>query len=103
MIYKLWINEKEEIKIISSWCFYKWSFQRNPAAVVPLENWLDDSVMQNIAGENNLAETAFCKWKDGYRIRWFTPTSEVDLCGHATLASSFVLFNILDYEKYNWI
>ncbi|MBK7104675.1 MAG: PhzF family phenazine biosynthesis protein [Ignavibacteriae bacterium] len=75
-------------------------FKGNPAAVVPLENWLDDSVMQNIAGENNLAETAFfVNEKDGYRIRWFTPTSEVDLCGHATLASSFVLFNILDYEK----
>jgi PhzF family phenazine biosynthesis protein len=73
-------------------------FKGNPAAVVPLENWLDNSIMQNIAAENNLAETAFfVNEKEGYRIRWFTPTSEVDLCGHATLASSFVLFNILNY------
>lgn len=75
-------------------------FSGNPAAVVPLENWLDDNILQNIALENNLSETAFfVNEKEGYRIRWFTPTSEVDLCGHATLASSFVLFNILNYEK----
>ncbi len=72
-------------------------FGGNPAAVVPLENWLDDLTMQNIAAENNLAETAFfVEENTGYRIRWFTPISEVDLCGHATLASSFVLFNILN-------
>ncbi|MFZ1291331.1 MAG: PhzF family phenazine biosynthesis protein [Melioribacteraceae bacterium] len=75
-------------------------FKGNPAAVVPLDNWLEDSLMQNIAAENNLAETAFfVNEKDGYRIRWFTPTSEVDLCGHATLASSFVIFNILNYSE----
>lgn len=73
-------------------------FGGNPAAVCPLENWLDDSVMQNIAAENNLSETAFfVKEKSGFRIRWFTPTSEVDLCGHATLATSYVIFNKLNY------
>ena len=74
-------------------------FQGNPAAVCPLEEWLDDSLMQSIATENNLAETAFfIKQKDNYAIRWFTPTSEVDLCGHATLASAFVLYDQLGVE-----
>ncbi|MFM8851194.1 MAG: PhzF family phenazine biosynthesis protein [Cytophagales bacterium] len=69
-------------------------FAGNPAAVCPLEQWLPDSVMQNIAMENNLSETAFCvKEKEGWRIRWFTPTLEMDLCGHATLATAFVMFN----------
>jgi PhzF family phenazine biosynthesis protein len=69
-------------------------FKGNPAAVCPLKAWLNDEVMQKIAMENNLSETAFYI-KDGkdYQIRWFTPTVEVDLCGHATLASAFVLFN----------
>ena len=72
-------------------------FSGNPAAVCPLEEWLDDSVMQEIAQENNLSETAFfVKEKEDYRIRWFTPVAEVDLCGHATLASGFVIFNYLD-------
>src|SRR3954469_12539514 len=68
-------------------------FSGNPAAVCPLEAWLEDDVLQNIALENNLAETAFYI-KDGsqYQIRWFTPKIEVDLCGHATLAAAFVLF-----------
>ena len=70
-------------------------FGGNPAAVCPLASWLDDSVLQNIAMENNLAETAFYVEKDGrYEIRWFTPILEVDLCGHATLASAYVLFFI---------
>jgi PhzF family phenazine biosynthesis protein len=70
----------------------------NPAAVVPLESWLEDALMQKIAGENNLAETAFfVKSAAGrYDLRWFTPNAEVDLCGHATLASAFVVFNFLD-------
>nr|WP_245917670.1 PhzF family phenazine biosynthesis isomerase [Aureitalea marina] len=69
-------------------------FTGNPAAVVPLSEWLPDAVMQNIAMENNLAETAFFVPKgDGYELRWFTPNIEVDLCGHATLASAYVLFN----------
>ena len=69
-------------------------FKGNPAAVIVLDDWLDDAVMQNIALENNLAETAFVKQRDeqNFEIRWFTPTVEVDFCGHATLASSFVLF-----------
>lgn len=69
-------------------------YSGNPAAVCILENWIEDSLMQKIAMENNLAETAFAV-KDGsqYIIRWFTPELEVDLCGHATLATAFVLFN----------
>ena len=69
-------------------------FTGNPAAVCPLEQWLPDEQMQAIAAENNLAETAFFVPNgDGYELRWFTPTVEVDLCGHATLASAFVIFN----------
>jgi PhzF family phenazine biosynthesis protein len=68
-------------------------FSGNPAAVVPLERWLDDALMQSIALENNLSETAFYVPEgDGYRIRWFTPAAEVALCGHATLATAWVLF-----------
>ena len=73
-------------------------FEGNPAAVVPLEAWLPDAVMQSIAAENNLAETAFFVPEgEGFRIRWFTPTVEVRLCGHATLASAYVLFQILEW------
>lgn len=68
-------------------------FAGNPAAVVPLDTWLSDELMQNIAAENNLAETAFyIPTEAGYHLRWFTPTVEVDLCGHATLATAYVLF-----------
>ena len=69
-------------------------FKGNPAAVIVTEQWLDEALMQNIALENNLSETAFVKKIDveHFEIRWFTPTAEVDFCGHATLASSFVLF-----------
>lgn len=75
-------------------------FGGNPAAVCPLENWLPDDIMQKIAMENNLAETAFfVKEDDHYRIRWFTPAVEVDLCGHATLASAFVLFHHENYSR----
>ena len=74
-------------------------FEGNPAAVCPLEDWLADDLMQAIAAENNLAETSFfVKEGDDYRIRWFTPKAEVDLCGHATLASAFVLFSELSYQ-----
>ncbi len=67
----------------------------NPAGVCPLDEWIDEKVMQSIAFENNLSETAFyVKYDDKFEIRWFTPTTEVDLCGHATLASAFVEFNI---------
>ena len=69
-------------------------FQGNPAAVCPLQDWLPDGVLQSIAEENNLAETAFYVPRDGhYELRWFTPTKEVDLCGHATLAAAHVLFS----------
>lgn len=72
-------------------------FGGNPAAVVPLQNWIDEKTMQNIAMENNLSETAFfVKENSHYHIRWFTPVNEVDLCGHATLASSFVIFNFIE-------
>ena len=76
-------------------------FKGNPAAVIVQNEWLDDDLMQNIALENNLSETAFVKVLDAqnYEIRWFTPTAEVDFCGHATLASSFVLFQDFTAEK----
>lgn len=71
-------------------------FSGNPAAVCPLDAWLPDAVMQSIAAENNLSETAFfVPDGEGYRLRWFTPTTEVDLCGHATLAAAFVVFGWL--------
>lgn len=77
-------------------------FKGNPAAVIILEEWLDESVMQNIAMENNLAETAFVKRLDptNFEIRWFTPVAEVDFCGHATLASASILFQLdLDLQQ----
>lgn len=75
-------------------------FKGNPAAVVPLEEWLPNHIMQQIAAENNLAETAFFV-KEGtkFHIKWFTPTVEIELCGHATLASAFVIFNYLNYSE----
>ncbi|PYC17359.1 PhzF family phenazine biosynthesis protein [Pseudomonas mosselii] len=70
-------------------------FAGNPAMVYHLEQWLDDGLMQQVAAEHNLAETAFVVAEDdGYRIRWFTPSTEVPLCGHATLASAHVLFDV---------
>ncbi len=75
-------------------------FGGNPAAVVPLDSWLADDLMLNIAAENNLSETAFFVPDGGkYHIRWFTPTVEVNLCGHATLAASHVIFNELKLEN----
>ena len=72
----------------------------NPAAVCPLTEWLDDETMLKIAAENNLSETAFfVKRNDDYEIRWFTPMVEINLCGHATLATSFVIFNCLNLEE----
>lgn len=71
-------------------------FGGNPAAVIPLERWLPDQVLQRIAEENNLSETAyFVRNGEGFDLRWFTPAVEVDLCGHATLASAYVLFEQL--------
>lgn len=72
----------------------------NPAAVCPLNHWIDEQVMQNIAEENNLSETAFfVRQGDGFEIRWFTPAAEVNLCGHATMAAAYVIFNELDHQE----
>lgn len=80
--------------------FTKEVFKGNPAAVCPLSEWLPAETMQRIALENNLAETAFfVKTGDVYEIRWFTPLAEIDLCGHATLAAGFVLFELLEAEE----
>jgi predicted PhzF superfamily epimerase YddE/YHI9 len=76
------------------------AFEGNPAAVCPLESWLDDDLLQAIAEENNLSETAFfVPSEKGYTLRWFTPVREVDLCGHATLATAHVLFEKLGYAQ----
>jgi PhzF family phenazine biosynthesis protein len=75
-------------------------FSGNPAAVIPLNSWIREPLMQQLAMENNLAETVFfVKNGDDYEIRWFTPEKEINLCGHATLASAFVLFTQLGYAK----
>lgn len=75
-------------------------FRGNPAAVCPLESWLDDATLQAIAQENNLAETSFfIPQGREFHLRWFTPRHEVDLCGHATLAAAFVIFNELDTAR----
>jgi PhzF family phenazine biosynthesis protein len=88
-----------QVKIYQIDAFAKEVFEGNPAAVIPLDSWLDDALMQKIALENNLSETAFfVKENEKFHIRWFTPTSEVDMCGHATLASAFVLFEILNFQ-----
>lgn len=74
-------------------------FGGNPAGVCPLDKWLPDDTMQKIAMENNVSETAFfVRNNNGFHIRWFTPTVEVNLCGHATLASAHVIFNHLGYN-----
>lgn len=75
-------------------------FEGNPAAVCPLDEWLPDDKLRQIAMENNLSETAFFVREEGsYRLRWFTPATEVDLCGHATLASAHVLFEHMDFDE----
>lgn len=76
------------------------TLEGNPAAIVPLDSWIDAGLMQKIANENNLAETAFFvrKARGHYALRWFTPESEVELCGHATLASAWTIFEFLDRE-----
>jgi PhzF family phenazine biosynthesis protein len=83
--------------------FARRPFTGNPAAVCPLDEWLPDATMQLIAAENNLAETAFFVPLQGeeadFHLRWFTPTFEIDLCGHATLASAHVLWNERGYAK----
>ena len=80
--------------------FAREPFTGNPAAVFPLQSWLPDEVMQAIAEENNLSETAFFVATDKeFHIRWFTPVAEVDLCGHATLASAYVIYNYLGFTE----
>lgn len=80
--------------------FAKHVFEGNPAAVCPLESWLDDGILQAIAEENNLSETAFfVPTAGGFELRWFTPVTEVDLCGHATLASAHIIFNEMGYTR----
>jgi len=72
-------------------------FKGNQAGVCPLDEWLPDELMQSIASENNMSETAFFVKQEGYYdLRWFTPESEIDLCGHATLASAFILYDLFD-------
>lgn len=84
-----------EIKIYQVDAFTNQLFGGNPAAVCPLKEWLSDELMQKIASENNLSETAFYVPKDDeFELKWFTPKAEVNLCGHATLATSFVIFEI---------
>ena len=71
-------------------------FTGNPAAVCPLQEWLDDGLLQKVAAENNLSETAFfVPGEDHYDLRWFTPRCELSLCGHATLASAYLVLNLL--------
>ena len=80
--------------------FSSHTFRGNPAAVCPLESWPDTNLLQSIAGENNLPETAFfVREEGGYRLRWFTTKMEVDLCGHATLASAYVIFQFLEKTR----
>lgn len=83
--------------------FTRQLFGGNPAAVIPLKKWLADDLMQKIALENNLSETVFfvpsVKKDIDFDIRWFTPSVEINLCGHATLASAYVIFNILKEKK----
>lgn len=88
-----------KIKIFQADAFTDKLFGGNPAAVCYLDNWLPDELMQHIAAENNLAETAFVvAMGDMYEIRWFTPATEVELCGHATLASAHVLFEFYEND-----
>ena len=94
----------KDLRIYQVDAFTTQLFSGNPAAVVPLDDWIDDSLMQDIAAENNLAETAFFVPQndngDHWHIRWFTPAVEVPLCGHATLASAAVIHR--DYSPASW-
>jgi len=90
----------KSLKLYQIDAFAEELFTGNPAAVCVLESWLEEGLMQNIAMENNLAETAFVvKTEDHYQIRWFTPELEVDLCGHATLAAAYVLFEYYGHSS----
>ncbi len=92
----------KKIKIYQVDAFASEIFSGNPAAVCPLDEWLPDHVMQSIASENNLSETAFfINQKGKFSIRWFTPKVEIGLCGHATLASAHVLYSELGLKANN--
>lgn len=87
-----------KLKIYQADAFASGLFKGNPAAVIPLDEWLPEYLMQQIAAENNLSETAFfIPEGDDFHIRWFTPKAEVNLCGHATLATAHILFNELNF------
>lgn len=89
-----------KLKLYQIDAFAEKVFTGNPAAVCPLDSWPESTLMQHIAQENNLAETAFFVKKDSvFELRWFTPEIEVDLCGHATLASAHVIFEQLDFSE----
>ena len=89
-----------EIDIFQIDAFTSELFKGNPACVMPLNNWLPDELLLKIAKENNVSETAFfIKEGEGFYLRWFTPEIEMDLCGHATLATAYCLKNHLDYKK----
>ena len=89
-----------KIKLYQVDAFADRVFEGNPAAVCPLDNWLDDHVLQKIAEENNLSETAFfVRTDNNIQLRWFTPLEEVDLCGHATLAAAYVLYKHCNYSS----
>lgn len=88
-----------KLKIYQADAFASGLFKGNPAAVIPLDEWLPEYLMQQIAAENNLSETAFfIPEGDDFHIRWFTPKSEVNLCGHATLATAHILFHELNFQ-----
>lgn len=87
------------LKLYQVDAFAKAAFSGNPAAVCPLQKWLPTEILQKIANENNLSETAYyVPERHAYHIRWFTPQTEVDLCGHATLATAFVLYHYEDFQ-----
>lgn len=89
-----------KLKMFQVDAFSEHVFGGNPAAVCPLDTWLDDAMLQAIAEENNLSETAFfVATDDAFELRWFTPLDEVDLCGHATLATAHVIFTHLSYNR----
>ena len=91
---------KMKIPIYQVDAFTSEVFKGNPAAVCPLKEWLPDKIMQEIAKENNLSETAFfIKKKDKFFLRWFTPDVEIGLCGHATLAAAEVIYSEMKYKS----
>ena len=91
---------KNTLQIFQIDAFTSEIFKGNPACVMPLDNWLPDDTLLKIAKENNVSETAFfIKKEDHFYLRWFTPEIEMDLCGHATLATAYCLRNHLNYKK----